>query len=43
MTNNIHTMILVDTAVAAPVSFGRKRANDCRTGAARALAGRHTS
>jgi hypothetical protein len=42
MTNNTHTMILVDTAVAASVSFGRK-ANDCRTGAARALAGRYTS
>jgi len=43
MTNNTHTMILVDTAVAAPVSFGRKPANDSRTGAAPALAGRHTS
>ena len=43
MTNLNHTMILTEAVATAPVSFGRKPANDCRTGAARALAGRYTS
>jgi hypothetical protein len=43
MTNNANTMILAEAAHAAPVSFGRKPADERRTVAAPALAEWSTS
>jgi hypothetical protein len=43
MTSNDNTMILAEAAHAAPVSFGRKPADECRAVAAPALAEWSTS
>jgi hypothetical protein len=43
MTNSNHTMILAEAANAAPVSFGREPADECRTAAVPALAEWSTS